>query len=92
MLRDARQPRFIETRHRRGYQFVAALSAPSPAHGADSSSSTPDISAIAVLPFDNLSEDKANAYFAEGVQDEILTRLAKVADLKVIARGAKLQD
>ena len=41
---------------------------------------------IAVLPFDNLSEDKSNAYFAEGVQDEILTRLAKVADLKVIAR------
>jgi TolB-like protein/Tfp pilus assembly protein PilF len=41
---------------------------------------------IAVLPFDSLSEDKANAYFAEGVQDEILTRLAKVADLKVIAR------
>ena len=41
---------------------------------------------IAVLPFDNLSEDKENAYFAEGVQDEILTRLAKVADLKVISR------
>ncbi|HEU0275179.1 MAG TPA: tetratricopeptide repeat protein [Candidatus Udaeobacter sp.] len=41
---------------------------------------------IAVLPFDNLSEDKGNAYFAEGVQDEILTRLAKVADLKVISR------
>src|SRR5437879_727356 len=41
---------------------------------------------IAVMPFDNLSEDKTNAYFAEGVQDEILTRLAKVADLKVIAR------
>jgi serine/threonine-protein kinase len=41
---------------------------------------------IAVLPFDNLSEDKSNAYFAEGVQDEILTRLAKVADLKVISR------
>jgi TolB-like protein/Tfp pilus assembly protein PilF len=41
---------------------------------------------IAVLPFDNLSEDKANAYFAEGIQDEILTRLAKIADLKVISR------
>jgi TolB-like protein/Tfp pilus assembly protein PilF len=41
---------------------------------------------IAVLPFDNLSEDKSNAYFAEGVQDEILTRLTKVADLKVISR------
>jgi TolB-like protein len=41
---------------------------------------------IAVLPFDNLSRDPENAYFAEGVQDEILTRLAKVADLKVISR------
>src|SRR5436190_13041210 len=40
---------------------------------------------IAVLPFDNLSRDPDNAFFAEGVQDEILTRLAKVADLKVIA-------
>jgi TolB-like protein/Flp pilus assembly protein TadD len=46
---------------------------------------------IAVLPFDNLSEDKSNAYFAEGVQDEILTRLAKVADLKVISRTSTQQ-
>ncbi|MEO6970387.1 MAG: tetratricopeptide repeat protein [Chthoniobacterales bacterium] len=41
---------------------------------------------IAVLPFDNLSRDPDNAYFAEGVQDEILTRLAKIAELKVISR------
>src|SRR5207302_9955414 len=41
---------------------------------------------LAVLPFDNLSRDPDNAYFCEGVQDEILTRLAKVADLKVISR------
>src|SRR5438874_4742245 len=41
---------------------------------------------IAVLPFENLSEDKANAYFADGIQDEILVRLAKIADLKVISR------
>src|SRR5438034_4185296 len=41
---------------------------------------------IAVLPFENLREDKANAYFAEGIQDEILTRLSKIADLKVISR------
>ena len=39
-----------------------------------------------MLPFENLSEDKANAYFADGIQDEILTRLAKIADLKVISR------
>jgi len=41
---------------------------------------------IAVLPFDNLSDDKSNAYFAEGIQDEILTRLSKIAALKVISR------
>ena len=41
---------------------------------------------IAILPFENRSEDKANAYFAEGIQDEILTRLSKIADLKVISR------
>jgi TolB-like protein/Flp pilus assembly protein TadD len=41
---------------------------------------------IAVLPFENLSEDKANAFFAQGIQDEILTRLAKIGALKVISR------
>ncbi len=46
---------------------------------------------IAVLPFENLSSDKENAYFADGVQDEILSDLAKVADLKVISRTSVLQ-
>jgi len=46
---------------------------------------------IAVLPFQNLSDQKENIYFAEGVQDEILTGLAKVADLKVISRTSTLQ-
>lgn len=41
---------------------------------------------VAVLPFENLSEDKANGYFADGIQDEILTGLAKIGDLKVISR------
>src|SRR5206468_483778 len=41
---------------------------------------------IAVLPFENLSDDKGAAYFAEGIQDEILTKLASIADLKVISR------
>jgi len=46
---------------------------------------------IAVLPFDNLSRDPDNAYFAEGIQEEILTRLAKIADLKVISRTSTQQ-
>jgi TolB-like protein/Tfp pilus assembly protein PilF/predicted Ser/Thr protein kinase len=45
----------------------------------------PVTTGIAVLPFENRSEDKANAYFVDGIQDEILTRLSKIADLKVIA-------
>jgi serine/threonine protein kinase/Tfp pilus assembly protein PilF len=49
-------------------------------------SSIPMERSIAVLPFENLSSDKENAYFAEGIQDEILTRLSKIADLKVISR------
>src|SRR5881275_591375 len=46
---------------------------------------------VAVLPFENFSDDKENAYFADGIQDEILTDLAKVADLKVISRTSVMQ-
>ena len=46
---------------------------------------------IAVLPFENLSEEKANAYFADGMQDEILINLARIADLKVISRTSVMQ-
>src|SRR5216110_3158000 len=46
----------------------------------------PNEKSIAVLPFENRSEDKSNAYFTDGIQDEILTRLSKIADLKVISR------
>ena len=46
---------------------------------------------IAVLPFENLSEEKANAFFTEGVQDEILTHLSRIADLKVISRTSVMQ-
>src|SRR5262249_6991580 len=54
------------------------------------SSSIPEKS-IAVLPFENLSDDKQNAFFTEGVQDEVLTNLAKVADVKVISRTSVAQ-
>jgi serine/threonine protein kinase/Tfp pilus assembly protein PilF len=56
-----------------------------PAKLASQAASIPEKS-IAVLPFENRSEEKANAYFADGIQDEILTRLSKIADLKVISR------
>ncbi len=57
------------------YSFFRVAPAPSP-----------NEKSIAVLPFENLSEEKSNAYFADGIQDEILTRLSKIADLKVISR------
>ena len=53
--------------------------------------SLPPEKSIAVLPFDNISADPDNAYFAEGIQEEILTRLAKIADLKVISRTSTQQ-
>ena len=53
--------------------------------------SPPHDKSIAVLPFENLSADPDNAYFAEGIQEEILTRLAKIADLKVISRTSMQQ-
>ena len=53
--------------------------------------SRPAVKGIAVLPFENLSPDPDNAYFAGGVQDEILTDLAKIADLKVISRTSTMQ-
>jgi TolB-like protein/Tfp pilus assembly protein PilF len=60
----------------------------SPTTAQNLSETAPSVSekSIAVLPFENRSEEKANAYFAEGIQDEILTRLSKIADLKVISR------
>jgi TolB-like protein/Tfp pilus assembly protein PilF len=68
------------------WRFAAGMRAP----GITSSNSIAPIAilqkSIAVLPFENLSDDKANGYFAEGIQDEILTRLSKIADLKVISR------
>jgi TolB-like protein/class 3 adenylate cyclase/Tfp pilus assembly protein PilF len=59
-------------------------------HSGSTAVVVPDKS-IAVLPFENLSDDKQNAYFTDGVQDEILTHLAKIADLKVISRTSVMQ-
>jgi len=70
-----------------GFYIFSHRSAPT----APSSTSAPPAimipeKSIAVLPFENLSRDPDNAYFADGIQDEILTRLSKIADLKVISR------
>src|SRR6266536_1373042 len=62
--------------------------APLPAASATPSAASIPEKSIAVLPFENLSDEKQNAYFADGVQDEILTDLSKIADLKVISRSS----
>jgi TolB-like protein/Tfp pilus assembly protein PilF/predicted Ser/Thr protein kinase len=51
----------------------------------------PETTGIAVLPFENLSDDKDDTFFADGVQDDLLTKLAKIADLKVISRTSLMQ-
>ena len=70
--------------------FRRASSTTETSFGSPATVAVPEKS-IAVLPFENLSDDKQNAYFADGVQDEILTDLAKVADLKVISRTSVMQ-
>jgi TolB-like protein len=74
-------PRSASEELRRDRQSEAATGSAGPAAEIAAKS-------IAVLPFDNLSDDKSNAYFAEGIQDEILTRLSKIASLKVISRSS----
>ena len=69
-----------------GLFFLGRYTATNTASAAGTEAATVPSKSIAVLPFDNLSRDPDNAFFAEGIQDEILTRLAKVADLKVISR------
>jgi TolB-like protein/class 3 adenylate cyclase/Tfp pilus assembly protein PilF len=68
----------------------AIISTASPAETRRMPVSIPEKS-VAVLPFENQSEEKQNAYFADGVQDEILTNLARVADLRVISRASVMQ-
>ncbi len=69
-------------------QWLTPHSTGSPRH---SEAATTSEKSIAVLPFENLSSDKENAYFVAGIQDEILTRLAKIGALKVISRSSTLQ-
>src|SRR6266513_340473 len=69
-----------------GLFFLGRYTAPN-----ENKTSNVPAKSIAVLPFENLSEDKANAYFAAGIQDEIMTRLAKITDLKVISRTSTQQ-
>jgi TolB-like protein/class 3 adenylate cyclase len=77
-------------RHNVATRNAVVTSTPAVTSGSAASAAVPEKS-IAVLPFENLSDDKQNAFFTDGVQDEILTDLAKIADLKVISRTSVMQ-
>lgn len=82
---DPKQPRFIETRHRRGYGFVAALT---PVTIENTASAPPAITAIAVLPFVDMSPARDQGYLCEGIAEELMTSLSNIARLRVTARVA----
>jgi len=88
---DAKQPRFIETRHRRGYQFIARLSEATALDLPNSPLPAPDISAIAVLPFADMSPGRDQDYLCEGLADELINALTHIDGLRVASRTASFQ-
>ncbi|HEY6182282.1 MAG TPA: winged helix-turn-helix domain-containing protein [Terriglobales bacterium] len=85
---DAKQPRFIETRHRRGYQFVAPLTG-TQAEPATTPSS--DITSIAVLPFADMSPNRDQDFLCEGLAEELINALTHIDGLRVASRTSSFQ-
>ena len=88
---DPRHPRFIETRHRFGYHFVAPVSASTAGGDAGPALCPPDPSAIAVLPFVDMSPGGGHEYLCEGLVEELINALSHVDGLRVAARTASFQ-
>ena len=94
---DSKQPRFIETRHRRGYCFIAPVAPVAPvaaaaarAHVTEPEGMTPT-AAIAVLPFADMSPDRDQNYLCEGIAEELINALTQLEGLRVVARTASFQ-
>src|SRR4051812_4116000 len=88
---DARQPRYIETLHRRGYRFIgkpATGTQKVQSNGKAPALSLPDRPSIAVLPFANMSADADQEHFADGISEDLITGLARIRWLFVIARNS----
>ena len=89
---SAASPRFVETLPKRGYRFIAPIEKPAPEQGTPRTAErigakrAERAPAIAVLPFANMSADKEDGYFSDGLSDEIINALTKVPGLRVIAR------
>lgn len=88
---DPRQPRFIETRHRRGYRFVASLAGGTPPSRLETHSGAADVTAIAVLPFADMSPDRDQDYLCEGLAEELINALTHIDGLRVASRTASFQ-
>src|SRR5580704_314611 len=92
---DSNNPRFIETLPQRGYRFIAPVeteaAGPSvrPSEGLHPRARL--IKSLAVLPLENLSNDSAQEYFADGMTDELITEVAKITSLRVISRASIMQ-
>jgi len=88
---DSKQPRFIETRHRRGYQFIARLTVPTVGTEPQPAAPPSELSAIAVLPFADMSADRDQDYLCDGLAEEIINALTQIDGLRVVARTASFQ-
>ena len=88
---DAKHPQFIETRHRRGYQFIATLSREAGAAPEAAVPAVRAIASIAVLPFADMSPSHDQEYLCEGLAEELINALTHVDGLRVAARTASFQ-
>src|SRR5262245_8649877 len=88
---DAKQPRYIETRHRSGYQFIADISRGDETPRAEAVSSSRDATAIAVLPFVDMSPAHDHDYLCDGLAEELINALTHVDGLRVAARSYSFQ-
>ena len=77
---DARHPRFIETRHRRGYRFVVPVTPPA--------ARVSDKPSVAILPFHNLSPEPEQEYFADGLVEDLTAALSRIPSIFVVDRGS----
>lgn len=83
---DAEKPRFIETVPQHGYRFIAPVENPPPVHDRFQAQHPPQIDSLAVLPLENLSGDPAQEYFSDGLTEELICSVARIASLRVISR------
>ena len=83
---DAEKPCYIETLPQRGYRFIAPVENPPPVRDRFRAQLPPRIDSLAVLPLENLSGDPAQEYFSDGLTEELICAVARIASLRVISR------